>query len=120
MGLAIGLLSLALAAALIYFGLPDKQGNSPRFLRFGAALVLYPRSPGRSGLWRGRTVFSRMNQAVGNIQEIGQPVDSQSGDDFQPWVEPLYLGVNFRADLRHETLAAVVCQTHQDRSANST
>jgi hypothetical protein len=39
---AIGLALLALAAALIYLGLPDKQGNSPRFLQFGAALVVYP------------------------------------------------------------------------------
>ena len=42
MGFSIGLALLALAAALIYLGLPDKQGNSPRFLQFGAALVLYP------------------------------------------------------------------------------
>ena len=42
MNLAIGIVMVAAAAALIYFGLPDRQGNSPRFLRFGAALVLYP------------------------------------------------------------------------------
>jgi hypothetical protein len=42
MQLMLGLILLGLAAALIYFGLPDKHGNSPRFLQFGAALVLYP------------------------------------------------------------------------------
>lgn len=33
---------MVIAAALIYFALPDKQGNSPSFLQFGPALVLYP------------------------------------------------------------------------------
>ena len=42
MNLAFGLALLLLAALLIYLGRPDKQGNSPHFLRFGAALVLYP------------------------------------------------------------------------------
>lgn len=42
MGLIIGVIMLAVSAALIYFGLPDKLGESPRFLRFGAASVLYP------------------------------------------------------------------------------
>jgi hypothetical protein len=42
MQLVLGLILLALAATLIFFGLPDKHGNSPRFLQFGAALVLYP------------------------------------------------------------------------------
>ena len=42
MNLAFGLAMLLLAALLIYLGRPDKQGNSPRFLRFDAALVLYP------------------------------------------------------------------------------
>ena len=41
MGIAIGFMFLPLAAALI-FALPDKQGNSPRFLQFRAALVLAP------------------------------------------------------------------------------
>ena len=42
MNLAIGIVMVMIAAALIYFALPDKQGNSPHFLRFGSALVLYP------------------------------------------------------------------------------
>jgi hypothetical protein len=42
MNLTFGLAMLLLAALLIYLGRPDKQGNSPRFLRFGPALVLYP------------------------------------------------------------------------------
>lgn len=40
--LAIGVALLAIAAGLIFVGLPDKAGVSPRFLRFDAALVLYP------------------------------------------------------------------------------
>ena len=39
---ALGAILLALAAAMIYLGLPDKHGNSPRFLQFGAAPVFYP------------------------------------------------------------------------------
>ncbi|QQO24291.1 hypothetical protein JJB98_32675 [Bradyrhizobium diazoefficiens] len=42
MGLAIGLVMLVIAVVLIYVGLPDRQGDSPRFLRFGAASILYP------------------------------------------------------------------------------
>ena len=42
MNLSFGLVMLLLAAMMIYFGRPDKQGNSPRFLQFGPALVLYP------------------------------------------------------------------------------
>jgi hypothetical protein len=42
MDFTVGLAILLCAAALIYLGRPDGEGNSPRFLRFGAALVLYP------------------------------------------------------------------------------
>ena len=42
MNFGIGLATVGLALALIYFGMPDKEGKSPRFLRFHAALVLYP------------------------------------------------------------------------------
>lgn len=42
MELAIGFGMLVIAVVLIYAGLPDKHGSSPRFLRFGAASVLYP------------------------------------------------------------------------------
>ena len=38
----IGIVLLVIAAGLIFIGLPDKDGVSPRFLRFEAALVLYP------------------------------------------------------------------------------
>ena len=38
----IGVILLVIAAGLIFIGLPDKDGVSPRFLRFDAALVLYP------------------------------------------------------------------------------
>ncbi len=37
-----GALLLAVAAALIFIGLPNKSGISPRFLRFEVAMVLYP------------------------------------------------------------------------------
>jgi hypothetical protein len=37
-----GIAMLAIAAILITVGRPNKNGEHPRFLRFGAALVLYP------------------------------------------------------------------------------
>ena len=40
--LLIRAVSLVIAAGLIFIGLPDKNGVSPRFLRFEAAVVLYP------------------------------------------------------------------------------
>ncbi|KQW22815.1 hypothetical protein ASC80_05600 [Afipia sp. Root123D2] len=33
---------LTIAGVLTFVGLPDKAGNSPRFLRFEAAVLLYP------------------------------------------------------------------------------
>ena len=38
----IGVVMLIIAGALIFFGLPNKAGVSPRFLQFDASLVLYP------------------------------------------------------------------------------
>ena len=38
----IGLVLLAIAGGLIFIGLPNRAGVSPRFLRFEASLVLYP------------------------------------------------------------------------------
>ena len=40
--LLIGAILLAIAAGLFFIGLPDKNGESPRFLQFEAAPVLYP------------------------------------------------------------------------------
>jgi len=40
--LLIGSISLGIAACLIFFGLPNKDGVSSRLLQFEAALVLYP------------------------------------------------------------------------------
>ena len=40
--MGIGLGMLVVAVALIYAGLPDKNGRSPRFLQFSAASILYP------------------------------------------------------------------------------
>jgi hypothetical protein len=37
-----GIVMLAIAAILIAVGRPNQSGEHPRFLRFGAALVLYP------------------------------------------------------------------------------
>ncbi len=42
MNFSVGAVLLLLAIVLIYLGRPDREGNSPRFLRFGSALVLYP------------------------------------------------------------------------------
>jgi hypothetical protein len=38
----IGAVLLAVGAALIFAGLPDKDHESPRFLRFHAATVVFP------------------------------------------------------------------------------
>lgn len=38
----IGSVLIGAGIALIYAGLPDKNGESPRFLRYGPALVTYP------------------------------------------------------------------------------
>ena len=38
----IGITMIAVALSLIWFGLPDRDGNSPKMLRFNAALSLYP------------------------------------------------------------------------------
>src|SRR6478672_2349728 len=42
MNLWTGILMLAIAGILIFIGRPDKTDEHPRFLRFNAALVLYP------------------------------------------------------------------------------
>jgi hypothetical protein len=42
MNLAIGAVLLGMATVLIFFGLPNKAGESPKFLRFEAAMMLYP------------------------------------------------------------------------------
>ncbi len=42
MHLIIGLILLAVAAVLIFIGLPQRNGDSPPFLQFQAALVSYP------------------------------------------------------------------------------
>ena len=38
----IGGVMLIIGGALIFIGLPNKAGVSPRFLQFDASLVLYP------------------------------------------------------------------------------
>ena len=38
----IGLVLLAIAGGLLFIGLPNKAGVSPRFLQFEAALVVFP------------------------------------------------------------------------------
>ncbi len=40
--LVIGLTLLVIFAVLLFVGLPSKDGVSPRFLQFRAAVVLYP------------------------------------------------------------------------------
>ena len=42
MHLAIGVILLAVTAALAFIGFPKRNGDSPRFLQFEAAVVLYP------------------------------------------------------------------------------
>jgi hypothetical protein len=38
----IGVILLGITAVLIFFGLSDKEGVNRRFLRFDAAVILYP------------------------------------------------------------------------------
>ena len=38
----LGLLLLAVGAGLLFLGWPDKNGTSPRFLRFEGAPLVYP------------------------------------------------------------------------------
>ena len=38
----IGIAMLVIGGALMFIGLPNRAGVSPRFLRFEASLVLYP------------------------------------------------------------------------------
>ena len=38
----IGSLLVAVTGGMIFVGFPDKAGVTPRFLRFHAALVIYP------------------------------------------------------------------------------
>ena len=40
--LLIGLLLLAIAAVLLFIGLPDRSGKHRAFLQFESSLVLYP------------------------------------------------------------------------------
>jgi hypothetical protein len=40
--LLVSLLSLALAFGLLFVGMPNKRGESPRFLQFPAAPMIYP------------------------------------------------------------------------------
>ena len=42
MNLYTGIASLVVALALIWAGRPNKSGVHPKYLRFDAALVLYP------------------------------------------------------------------------------
>ena len=42
MNMLIGAAMLAVAAILIFIGRPNRAGEQPKFLRFEAALVLYP------------------------------------------------------------------------------
>lgn len=44
MHLTIGVILLAVTAVLIFVGLPKRNGDSPRFLEFEAAIVPYPLS----------------------------------------------------------------------------
>lgn len=42
MNLWTGIVMLGVAAILIFIGRPNQAGGHPKFLRFEAALVLYP------------------------------------------------------------------------------
>ena len=40
--LILGLVSLGIGASLLVIGLPNRHGESPRFLQFNSAPMLYP------------------------------------------------------------------------------
>jgi hypothetical protein len=41
-GLAFGVIALAIGVAMVWFGMPNDQGENPRFLRIGLVQMLYP------------------------------------------------------------------------------
>ena len=41
-GILVGAASIAVAVVLLWIGMPDKSGISPRFLRFEIAPLIYP------------------------------------------------------------------------------
>ena len=41
-GVVFGIVALVIGFAMIWFAMPNKQGENPRFLRFGLAQMLYP------------------------------------------------------------------------------
>jgi hypothetical protein len=41
-GLGIGIASLLIGAAMVWFARPNTQGQNPPFLRFGLLQMLYP------------------------------------------------------------------------------
>jgi hypothetical protein len=40
--LVLGLVALAIGFAMIWFAMPNKQGENPHFLRLGLVQMLYP------------------------------------------------------------------------------
>jgi hypothetical protein len=40
--LVLGVVSLAIGLGMVWFAMPNKQGENPRFLRFGLAQMIYP------------------------------------------------------------------------------
>ena len=41
-GILLSMASFGIAAGLLFVGKPDRNGASPRFLRFEAAPIIYP------------------------------------------------------------------------------
>ena len=41
-GILVGVASIAVAVVLLWIGMPDKSGITPRFLRFEIAALIYP------------------------------------------------------------------------------
>jgi hypothetical protein len=41
-GILVGAASIAVAVVLLWIGMPDKSGITPRFLRFEIAPLIYP------------------------------------------------------------------------------
>jgi hypothetical protein len=41
-GLGMSFVALFIGFAMVWFGMPNKQGEHPRFLRFGLMQMIYP------------------------------------------------------------------------------
>ena len=94
MDILIGAVMIAAAGVLILIGLPSRTGDQPKFLRFEAALVLYPPVIlSFQGLRRGGADFRPAHRVVcfrdgrGGPSESVPETQSVSGLGWKPVVQ---------------------------------